>query len=208
MEALAQLPPRQRAVLVLRYYEDLSVAETADALGVDGNCRRARPSRRWPSCARCLARPPSPTHWEPTVVDLLSELMRAQRTPSTSRHRRRLRSCATDDVPGARAWSYRELAAVAAATVVGAFVHISGMTSGDPTVARSERTPASFTSAEVAAAQKAYAESGAYAAGSEVFSRPSTGRTDRRPCRAGPLLHLRRTVGPARQGLRDGRVRR
>ncbi len=30
--ALAQLPPRQRAVIVLRYYEDLSVAQTAHAL--------------------------------------------------------------------------------------------------------------------------------------------------------------------------------
>lgn len=32
--ALAQLPPRQRAVVVLRFYDDLSVAETATALSV------------------------------------------------------------------------------------------------------------------------------------------------------------------------------
>ena len=32
-EALATLPPRQRAVLVLRYYEDLSEQQIADALG-------------------------------------------------------------------------------------------------------------------------------------------------------------------------------
>ena len=33
MSALAQLPPRQRAVIVLRYYEDLTEAQTAAALG-------------------------------------------------------------------------------------------------------------------------------------------------------------------------------
>ncbi|MGN9775041.1 SigE family RNA polymerase sigma factor [Micromonospora sp. H33] len=32
--ALGQLPPRQRAVLVLRYFEDLTEAATAEALGV------------------------------------------------------------------------------------------------------------------------------------------------------------------------------
>jgi RNA polymerase sigma factor (sigma-70 family) len=33
-QALAQLGPRQRAVLILRYFEDLTEARTAEILGV------------------------------------------------------------------------------------------------------------------------------------------------------------------------------
>lgn len=33
LTALAQLPPRQRAVVVLRFYEDLTEAQTAEAMG-------------------------------------------------------------------------------------------------------------------------------------------------------------------------------
>jgi RNA polymerase sigma-70 factor (sigma-E family) len=43
--ALATLPPRQRAAVVLRYYEDLSEAETADALGISVGTVKSTVSR-------------------------------------------------------------------------------------------------------------------------------------------------------------------
>ncbi len=45
LAALARLAPADRAVLVLRYWEDLSVAQTADLLGIKETTCRARAAR-------------------------------------------------------------------------------------------------------------------------------------------------------------------
>lgn len=49
LEALAQLPPRQRAVLVLRYFNDLTEAQVAEVLGCPAGTVKS-------SAARGLAR--------------------------------------------------------------------------------------------------------------------------------------------------------
>ncbi len=43
--ALASVPPRQRAVLVLRYWNDLSVEETAEALGCSAGTVKSQAAR-------------------------------------------------------------------------------------------------------------------------------------------------------------------
>jgi RNA polymerase sigma-70 factor (sigma-E family) len=45
LRALADVPPRQRAVLVLRYWEDLSVEETADLLGCSEGTVKSQAAR-------------------------------------------------------------------------------------------------------------------------------------------------------------------
>ena len=45
MAALADLPPRQRACVVLRYFEDLSVADTAALLGCTEGTVKSQTSR-------------------------------------------------------------------------------------------------------------------------------------------------------------------
>lgn len=44
-QALAELPPRQRAVIVLRYFEDLSEAGIADALGCSPGTVKSQASK-------------------------------------------------------------------------------------------------------------------------------------------------------------------
>ena len=68
LEALATLPPRARAVIVLRFWEDMSVEQTASVLGVTevpSRARRRAPSR---SCGpvwrpRSTSRPADERFW-------------------------------------------------------------------------------------------------------------------------------------------------
>lgn len=64
--ALAQLPPGQRAVLVLRYYEDLTEAQTAALLGCSVGSVKTQASRALArlrsivEVADCRSQPPGP----------------------------------------------------------------------------------------------------------------------------------------------------
>ena len=45
MRAISRLPPRQRAMVVLRYYEDMTEAQTAEAMGVSVGTVKSAVSR-------------------------------------------------------------------------------------------------------------------------------------------------------------------
>ncbi|MEU6322685.1 SigE family RNA polymerase sigma factor [Streptomyces sp. NPDC047009] len=45
LEALAELPPKSRSVVVLRYWEDMSVEETAKALGISTGTVKSQSSK-------------------------------------------------------------------------------------------------------------------------------------------------------------------
>ena len=90
--ALAALPTRQRAMVVLRYYEDLSEAETARVLGVSVGTVKSTTSRALPSCARtprcspATRRPPHrPSHRSPGMSPLDDELRDRPAAPRDGR---------------------------------------------------------------------------------------------------------------------------
>ncbi len=53
--ALAQLPPRQRAVIALRYYEDLTEAQTAQLLGIAAGTVKSQASKAMARLRELLA---------------------------------------------------------------------------------------------------------------------------------------------------------
>jgi len=61
LAALAQLTPRQRAVLVLRYFNDLTEAQTADVLGFSPGTVKSNTSRGLARLREVLAPTPNPT---------------------------------------------------------------------------------------------------------------------------------------------------
>jgi RNA polymerase sigma factor (sigma-70 family) len=57
IQALAELPPRQRACVVLRHYADLSLDETASVLGITVGAVKSQSSRGLAALRELLDRP-------------------------------------------------------------------------------------------------------------------------------------------------------
>ncbi len=60
LEALRTLAPRQRACVVLRYYEDLSVEQAAEVLGCSEGTVKSQAARGLETLRKAMNRRPSP----------------------------------------------------------------------------------------------------------------------------------------------------
>lgn len=85
-EALLLLPPRQRAVIVLRYYEDLSEVDIADALGISRGTVKSQASDAMRTLRKLL----------PDVGDVETQGMPPADQPSSRRPFSRLRAVGED----------------------------------------------------------------------------------------------------------------
>lgn len=79
VQALAELPARQRAVLVLRYFEELTEAEIADTLGCSAGAVKSAAARGLQRL-RVIA-----ANWEPGATYIGTDGACAQTAPSAGR---------------------------------------------------------------------------------------------------------------------------